>query len=54
MRILLVTTVSGDRLLREVLKSLRGVKHRFKVFRSKAQIACLATTESILNEMKSS
>ena len=52
MNILLVTTVSGDSLLRDVLKVLeKGSKHSFKVFRSSAQVACLSTTESLLREL---
>ena len=54
MKILLVTTVSGDRLLREVLETLKNSKHNFGVFRSEAQIACLATAGSVLKEMLSS
>jgi len=52
MNILLVTTLSGDSLLREVLKDLeKGSKHNFSVFRSSSQVACLATMESLLREM---
>jgi len=51
MNILLVTTISGESLLNEVLKNFRFRKHAFRVFRSEAQVACLINTETLLREM---
>ena len=53
MKILLITTLSAHHLVREVMKEadLRG--HEAHVFMSSAQVAPLATVESIIEEIRS-